>query len=136
MCLAVLALTTVVPAVGLASPASPTLGSRHVAATAVGFGAVKPRTVSLGGDPTGDFAKISWQGWGGSRTVGYGRGYYSPPGKPVADAISVPVALHASSLGTCKGHRAYRRLSISFKYHQHYVAGAVLGICGKLKYLN
>ncbi len=101
-----------------------------------GFGAVKPRTVYLGGNPTGDFQELGLHAWGEKRSVGYGRGYYPPPGRPLADAISVPVALHAYSLQTCKGHLAYRRLSVFFKYQGHYTASAVLGICGRLSYLT
>jgi hypothetical protein len=131
---AALSLTVITSASGHESASLPVLGSPGAAIGGKGFGAVKPRTVYLGGDPTGDFQKLGWHGWGENKSTGYGRGYYPPPGKPVSDAISVPVALHAYSLGTCKGHLAYRRLSIFFKYQGHYTAGAVLGICGRLSY--
>jgi len=115
---------------GLAAPSAvPVLGSAHAFQAGKGFGAVKPRTVFLGGDPTGLFKSLTWTGWGKSKSTGHGKGYYPPPGKPTADAVQVPVVLVASSLGSCKGHLAYRRMAVSFEYKGHMEPGSTLGIC-------
>lgn len=122
-------------AAALAASSRPTLGS-HLGGATKGFGQVKPKTVELGGDPTGDVTKLTWKSWGTAVAVGTGRGYYPPPGKPVADAVSVPVTLKASSLGTCKGHKAYTRLSFTFHYKGKAIKGSVWGICGHLKSIS
>jgi hypothetical protein len=115
----------------LAASSTPTLGS-HLGGAMKGFGVVKPKTVFLGGDPTGLVTKLTWKSWGSLVTLGTGTGYYPPPGKPVAAAVKVPVTLDASELGTCKGHKAYRRLSFTFHYKGKAIKGSVWGICGHL----
>jgi hypothetical protein len=72
-------------------PAVPVLGNAHAFPAGKGFGTVKPKTVYFGGDPTGKFTNLTWTGWGSARSKGKGKGYYPPPGKPVADAVRVPV---------------------------------------------
>ncbi len=114
---------------------TPTLGS-HLGGGAKGFGLVKPKTVYLGGDPTGDVTKLTWKSWGSAVALGTGRGFYPPPGKPVADAVKVPVTLKASSLGTYKRHKAYRRLSFTFHYKGKAIKGSAWGICGQLKAIS
>ncbi len=108
--------------------ATPVLGSTHLARGGQGFGAVKPPTVFLGGDPTGLLQNVTWHAWGTSKATGDGTGYYPPPGKPVAAAVRVPVVLRASSLGPCKGRLAYRHLTITFEYKGHAKSGVALGI--------
>jgi len=118
------------PAGSGASTVKPVLGSAKAYRPAgKGFGTVKPKTVFLGGDPTGLFTKLRWAGWGASKSTGTGSGYYPPPGKPTADAVKVPVTLVASSLGQCNGRLAYRKLAVSFKYKGHEHAGSKLDIC-------
>jgi hypothetical protein len=119
-----------IPAQASASGASvPVLGSAHAYPAGTGFGKVKPKTVYLGGDPTGKFTKLSWTGWGSAKSTGNGKGFYPPPGKPVAASVRVPVILVASSLGSCDGHLAYRRLAVTFVYKHHKEKGVTLGIC-------
>jgi hypothetical protein len=114
-----------------AASSAPTLGS-HLGAPTKGFGVVKPRTVSLGGDPTGTVTKLNWKSWGKSVAVGTGSGFYVPEGQPTAGAVKATVMLKASSLGTCKGHKAYKRLSFTFEYNGESHPGASYGICGHL----
>jgi hypothetical protein len=111
------------------------LGSRNAGGpNARGFGESRPRTVFLGGDPTGYVGGVSWRDWGATKSSGFGRGNFPPPGKSVSESVSVPVSLHASSLGRCRGRRAYRRLSFFFKFHGRWIPGATLSICGSLSY--
>jgi len=118
-------------AAAVAASSTPTLGS-HLGAPTQGFGQVRPRTVFLGGDPTGLVKNVTWKAWGKPVTVGTGTGYYPPPGKPVAAAVKVPVTLTASKLGTCTGRKAYKRLSFIFHYKGNAIQGSVWGICGRL----
>jgi hypothetical protein len=121
---------TMIPAVASASrPAVPVLGSAHAFSGGKGFGTVKPKTVYFGGDPTGNFTNLTWTRWGTAKSTGNGKGYYPPPGKPVADAVRVPVTLVASKLGTCHGHLAYRRLAVTFIYKHHKEKGVTRNIC-------
>lgn len=116
-------------ALALASSSTPVLGSAKAFMGGQGFGKVKPKTVFLGGDPTGLFKKLSWKDWGSSTTTGTGSGYYPPPGKPTADSVKVPVTLIASSIGKCNGHEAYRKLATYFTYKGHKKAGSKFNIC-------
>ncbi len=118
-------------AAAVAGSRTPTLG-RRLGGDTKGFGQVQPRTVFLGGDPTGLVAKLIWKSWGKPVALGTGTGYYPPPGKPVAAAVKVPVTLTASSLGACKGHQAYKRLSFTFYYKGKVINGSIWGICGHL----
>jgi hypothetical protein len=102
----------------------------------MGFGAVAPRTVFLGGDPTGMAQGVHWQHWGAAKSTGFGIGWYPPPGHSVADGVSVTVSLHAFDLGSCNGHRVYRKMSWYFKYGGSFQFGTALGICGGLSYLG
>jgi hypothetical protein len=118
-------------AAAVAVSSTPTLGT-HLGGATKGFGLVKPKTVFLGGDPTGLVTKLTWNSWGSPVTVGTGTGYYPPPGNPVVAAVKVRVTLDASKLGTCKGHKAYKRLSFTFHYKGKAIKGSVWGICGHL----
>jgi hypothetical protein len=99
--------------IALASNQTPVLGWNGAFPNGKGFGTVKPRTVYLGGDPTGDISSIAWHHWGQARTVGFGQGWC--PGRSVASGRPCPAALHISNLGTCHGLHAYRTLVFYFK---------------------
>jgi hypothetical protein len=114
----------------------PVLGSSGAAPHGKGFGTVKPQRVYLGGDPTGEVTQLQWSGWGHRTAIGSGIGFFAPPGKSVAQGVSVPAQLHLSSLGKCKGRIAYRRMNFSFTYKGRTHPGAKLGICGGLTYRN
>lgn len=116
-------------ALAVAASSAPVLGSASAFMGGQGFGKVKPKTVFLGGDPTGLFKKLSWKDWGSSTATGTGSGFYPPPGKPTVDSVKVPVTLIASSLGKCHGHEAYRKLAVYFTYKGHKKTGSKLGIC-------
>lgn len=72
---------------------APVLGWKGAFSFGKGFGAVKPRTVYLGGDPTGDVKSISWPDWGTQRPYGYGMGWC--PGSSVANGHPCQAALRA-----------------------------------------
>jgi hypothetical protein len=124
--IALVALSTA--ALAIAS-ATPVLGSATKFQNGEGFGKVKPKTVFLGGDPTGMFKKVTWKHWGSATATGTGTGFYPPPGKPVAESVKVPAKLVASSLGTCHGHEAYRKIRFYFTYKGHTKPGAKYNIC-------
>jgi hypothetical protein len=126
MAIAIVALSTA--ALAMAS-ATPVLGSAKAFTGGKGFGKVKPKTVFLGGDPTGLFTKVTWKNWGSATATGSGSGFYPPPGKPTADSVKVPAKLVAYSLGTCHGHEAYRKIKFYIKYKGKTVAGAKYNIC-------
>jgi hypothetical protein len=114
----------------VATTTTPVLGSASFGTPAAkGFGTVKPKTVFLGGDPTGLFSHLSWKNWGKPKATGHGTGFYDPPNKPVAASVKAKVTLVASSLGQCNGTLAYRRLAVSFRYHGRNHAGTSLRIC-------
>jgi hypothetical protein len=89
----------------------PTLGvAGAFGANGVGFGAVRPTEISLGGDPTGILTGISWQSWGGAQATGTGTGTYVAPGQSVAQGTQETATVVASGLGTCKGAPAYQQV--------------------------
>jgi hypothetical protein len=126
---AVVALAFALPAAAVAASSTPVLGSAKTFQGGKGFGKVQPKTVFLGGDPTGLFQHLSWKHWGSSTATGTGTGFYPPPGKPTADSVKVPVTLVASSLGSCSGHTGYRKLATYFTYKGHKKAGSKFSIC-------
>jgi hypothetical protein len=97
------------PAAGPATIASaPTLGLASVVSTGEGFGRVRPRTVSYGGDPTSLVSRIKWASWGGARAVGHGVADWVWPGWCVAcGSVELPATVVAFGLTTCQGHSAY-----------------------------
>jgi len=111
----------------LALGTSPVLGSKKAFQAGTGFGTVKPRTVYLGGDPTGEVKSITWHNWGAARAVGYGQGWC--PGKSVASGHPCSAALHVSKLGTCHGRRAYIQMAFYFKTGATWTAGTKLNAC-------
>jgi len=102
-----------------ATAAAPQLG-RASSAAQIGFGRVRPKTISLGGDPTGLVQHIRWTSWGGTRAIGYGDAEYDWPGTAVANnGFTSGARVVAFNLGSCHGHRSYNALEWYFpKYEQ------------------
>jgi hypothetical protein len=121
-----LAVTGALPTAFARSPA-PVLGWKDAFQDGQGFGSVKPRTVYLGGDPTGDVTAIRWRQWGLGHAVGFGRGWC--PGRSVASGHPCSVALHAYGLGTCHGRLAYRTLAFYFKSGTKWTVGSKWDVC-------
>jgi hypothetical protein len=96
--------TTTLPVPTLGSATALTLYASFT--NTEGFGAIKPSTVSLGGDPTGRVYGITWQTWGGAEAVGTGTGWRF---RHIVGAGSpAPVSIIAFDLGTCGGEYMYR----------------------------
>jgi hypothetical protein len=96
---------------GAGGGVAPTLGvAGAFGANGVGFGAVRPTEISLGGDPTGILTGISWQSWGGAQATGTGTSTYVAPGQSVAQGTQESATVVASGLGTCKGAPAYQQV--------------------------
>lgn len=110
-----------------ASESVPVLGAKGAFPNGRGFGQAKPRLVYLGGDPTGYVSAIAWRHWGARRAVGFGQGWC--PGQTVAAGHHCLAALHVSSLGTCRGRRAYRTLVFYFKDHGKWMFGSRWNAC-------
>jgi len=106
---------------------SPVLGWNHAFQNGAGFGTAKPRTVYLGGDPTGEVTSITWHHWGAKRAVGFGRGWC--PGQSVAAGHPCSAALHVSELGTCHGRRAYLEIAFYFKTGPTWIPGSKWNAC-------
>jgi hypothetical protein len=80
-----------------------------------GFGHVRPRVVSYGGDPTSLVAGVHWSSWGGARAVGQGKADWVWPGWCVAcGSVSLPATVVAFGLRTCGGHPAYAHVEWYF----------------------
>jgi hypothetical protein len=75
---------------------------------AKGFGEVKPRTIFLGGDPTGLVCRIHWLSWGGEFAVGNGIGWYINSHESVAEGHAAPAVVVLYRLGTWEGRSAYK----------------------------
>lgn len=109
---------------------SPTLGISWNSNGGVGYGTVKPITVSNGGDPTGVVTSITWRSWGGARAIGSGTSDYVAPGKSVAGGTQETVTIVAFDLGTCGGHSAYRGIEWYFPGHgQSFSATTYINAC-------
>lgn len=93
----------------------PTLGVASAQPTGAGFGRVRPRTVSYGGDPTSFVSKVRWHSWGGTRAVGHGTADWVWPGWCVAcGSVELPATVVAFDRTTCQGHSAYARVEWYF----------------------
>jgi hypothetical protein len=81
-----------------------------------GFGQVKPRGISTGGDPTGAVHSISWSDWGKPKAIGNGKAYWVWPGLSVASgSVLLQARVVAFDLGPCAdGGVAYRKVSWYF----------------------
>lgn len=106
---------------------TPVLGWKGAFQNGQGFGKIKPRTVYLGGDPTGKVSSITWRNWGHRSALGLGTGWC--PGVSVAAGYFCPAALHVSTLGTCHGHRAYLKLVFDFMMGGRWVRGSKWNSC-------
>jgi hypothetical protein len=73
----------------------------------VGFGSVRPKEISFGGDPTSVVSNINWASWGGREAVGAGTSDWVWPGTCVGCNRSSSARVVAFDLGTCKGRPAY-----------------------------
>ncbi|MGB8651005.1 MAG: hypothetical protein WCD35_10130 [Mycobacteriales bacterium] len=82
-----------------------------------GLGVVKPNHVNFGGDPTGDFARLSWETWGGSTATGTGYTIYIPPGSAYLRGRTEKGKIVAFDLGTCHEVQAYRAMTFYFPQH-------------------
>jgi hypothetical protein len=100
---AALGLLAIAPAIARA--ATPRLGApwRNLP----GFGAVKPSTISFGGDPTSLVGDIRWTSWGPSQAIGYGESDWVWPGTCTGCNKPSPARVVAFDLGTCHGRRSY-----------------------------
>ncbi len=98
-----------------ASGSAPVLGAASIAPSGAGFGKVKPRTVSYGGDPTSFVVKVTWHSWGGGRAVGHGKADWVWPGWCVAcGSVELPATVVAFGRTTCQGHSAYSHVEWYF----------------------
>lgn len=88
------------------TPPEPVLAA-PIGKASVGFGTVRPRAVSGGGDPASAIDSITWLSWGGPTARGRGTGCYVPAGKPISACVRRPVEVIATRLGSCDGRRAY-----------------------------
>lgn len=116
------------PPAALGGMPTPVLGFKGAFRGGKGFGAVKPKVVYLGGDPTGRVQSVRWRAWGSSRATGVGQGWCA--GESVAAGHVCEASLHVSRLGTCHGRRAYRTLAFYFKQHGRWALGSTWNICG------
>ncbi len=81
---------------------------------AKGFGQVKPKTIFLGGDPTGLVCRIHWLTWGGRVAVGLGVGWTLTSHESVAEGAPSLAVVVLSRLGTWHGRPAYTRWGWEF----------------------
>jgi hypothetical protein len=84
----------------------------------VGFGTVRPRRFYGGGSPAGLVQRITWKSWGERLAVGRGYALYVARGQSIAQAKLQRARVVASQRGTCKGHRAYRKVEWYFPGHR------------------
>lgn len=97
------------------SASTPVLGLASTAPTGSGFGTVKPRTVSYGGDPTSLVTDVKWQSWGGARAVGHGTADWVWPGWCVAcGSVNLHATVVAFDRTSCQGQSAYARVEWFF----------------------
>ncbi len=74
-----------------------------------GFGVIRPRTVSFGGDEGSLTIHVRWTTWGSTRAVGYGQAWMlRPHAKGMTDGSYQSDEVVAYNRGDCDGHYAYR----------------------------
>jgi hypothetical protein len=106
--IAVVALCSLPAAASAAVTPQPTLGLASTIHNGSGFGQVRPRTVSYGGDPTSMVVKVKWSSWGGARAVGHGKADWIWPGWCVAcGSVELPATVVAFGRTSCQGHFIY-----------------------------
>lgn len=104
-------LALLAPGVGATAPTKIVLGAKAFAPMGVGFGAVKPKEIFNGGDPSGLVQAIRWSHWGSGTATGTGRtSIFKPHGGYYPRLVRA--VLRASNLGHCTAHGplAYTRL--------------------------
>jgi len=94
---------------------APVLGSKtyEQLGGATGWGALKPREIFNGGDPSGQVGSLSWKSWGSPVALGTGKGFvFAPNGGYFPHPLTEQ--LRASGLGRCGAHgpRAYTHLEV------------------------
>jgi hypothetical protein len=101
--------------VAVAAGRAPGLGSKtyETLGGATGWGAVKPRQIFNGGDPSGHVSSLTWKGWGSSVALGTGKGFVFAPGGGYFPH-QLREQLRASDVSRCtaSGPRAYTRLEV------------------------
>ena len=80
-----------------ASPSKVVLGSTMFLPHSKGFGIAAPSTIFKGGDPSGLITHITWQHWGKTTAIGWGRTYIFKPSGGFYSK-QVPVELRASTV--------------------------------------
>jgi hypothetical protein len=80
-----------------------------------GFGHVRPRDISYGGDPTSIVGRVRWSSWGGAHAIGHGTADWVWPGWCVAcGSVQLPATVVAFGLRSCGGHPAYTHVEWYF----------------------
>jgi len=79
-----------------------------------GFGQSRPRTIWLGGDPSGVVCRIHWLTWGQQLAIGTGTAEYVGPNEDVAHGHWSPAVVVLSKLGPWRGKIAYRHFTWTF----------------------
>ncbi|MGI8713785.1 MAG: hypothetical protein ACR2NR_11505 [Solirubrobacteraceae bacterium] len=113
---------------------APTLGVRSIVPNGAGFGRVRPRTVSYGGDPTSFVSKVTWRRWGGAQAIGHGMADWVWPGWCVAcGSVELPATVVAFGRTTCQGHAAYSLVEWYFPSRGMSVSRRLAGtnLCGR-----
>jgi hypothetical protein len=94
---------------------APTLGVSSIVPNGAGFGRVRPRTISYGGDPTSFVSHIRWHSWGGGRATGTGAADWVWPGWCVAcGSVGLTATVVAFGRTICDGHPAYSHVEWFF----------------------
>ena len=97
------------------SSSDPVLGpQQYPASDQLGFGQVRPRTIFMGGDPTGLLCRIHWLTWGERFAIGTGTGLDVTGRQTTAEGKWAPAVVVLSHLGSWQGRRAYLRYGWSF----------------------
>jgi hypothetical protein len=86
-------------------------GVVYGAPSGTGWGSIRPKLISNGGDASGTLLHVHWSSWGGAVAHGSAR---HPIFRPAGGYYRKPVVaeLKAIRIGSCEGRRAYLRLLI------------------------
>ena len=109
----------------------PVLGRAKPVPYGIGWGEVKPRVVSTGGDPTGQVRQIRWSNWGGRTAVGVGISTYVWPGTGVASNPPVQGArIVVFNRGICRGRASYNAVEWYFpRYGESFDPHSYINAC-------
>ena len=108
ICAGIIGTVFAVAGTGIAAGTAVPILTGPNAFNAKGFGQVKPRTIFLGGDPTGLVCRIHWLTWGGALAVGTGVGWTINSHESVAEGAPALAVVVLSRLGTWHGRPAYK----------------------------